>query len=122
LTNKAGAYNLLGNLSFGQKIYNIEEGGIQKYIKAAGCYGTIIKQLKDSTVIKMPSGLYKIFNKNNYTNIGRISKRFHYKESLGKAGAARHAGRKSSVRGVAMNAVDHPHGGSSGPSRTSVSP
>ena len=47
-------------------------------------------------------------------SIGQLSNPDHKNESLGKAGAKRHLGRRPHVRGVAMNPVDHPHGGGEG--------
>jgi large subunit ribosomal protein L2 len=115
---------LVGNIEFNQKIYNImndcKRG--QQYVRAAGCYGKVIKQLGATTVIQLPSGKLKIFSKKAYATIGRVSKKFSYKEVKGKAGLNHYFGIRPTVRGTAMNVVDHPHGGKSGPSRSSVSP
>ena len=46
--------------------------------------------------------------------VGAVSNQDHMNESLGKAGRVRHMGRRPHVRGVAMNPVDHPHGGGEG--------
>jgi len=119
-----GSIKLLAKLPLGQQIYNITEQlrDGQKYVRAAGCCAKIVKQLQLATVLKMPSGQFKVFKWGAFACVGRVSKRFNYKAVLGKAGLMKYLGYRPVVRGTAMNAVDHPHGGQSGPSRSSVTP
>jgi large subunit ribosomal protein L2 len=99
-------------------IHNLElwpnNGGI--YIRSAGTYGIILKKLfqLNKVLIELPSkNLFyaSIFSK---ATLGIISNPQHNKIILGKAGRKRWLGIKSIVRGVAMNPVDHPHGGGEG--------
>ena len=85
-----------------------------KYIRSNGTYGILSKKSKSGMVIKLPSGIYKIFNIFIFTTIGRIFEfnylLFRYK----KAGYNRLKGFRPTVRGVAMNPIDHPYGGGEG--------
>ena len=62
----------------------------------------------------MPSGEVRYVEKTNYATIGIVSNEEYAFERLGKAGKMRHKGRRPTVRGKAMNPVDHPHGGGEG--------
>ena len=95
---------ILSNISINQK--NI-------YIKSPGTYGQVVDIIfeLDLVIIKLPSLKKKFFNFNNYSVIGRnifIDKKYQF---YSKAGINRNDGFSSKVRGVAMNPVDHPHGG-----------
>jgi len=84
-----------------------------KYIKAAGTYGHVLDIFKDLSLIllKLPSSRKKIVNFNSVVTIGRnnfIDKKYQF---YSKAGILKNNGVASKVRGVAMNPVDHPHGG-----------
>jgi len=65
----------------------------------------------------MPSGEVRIFNVECRATIGEVGNPDHKNVKSGKAGRLRHMGRKPHVRGVAMNPVDHPHGGGEGRAR-----
>ena len=75
-------------------------------------------------VIKLPSGEQRSVLARCTATIGVLSNQQHRNRKLGKAGASRWLGRRPVVRGMAMNSVDHPHGGGRGKSkgRISVSP
>jgi len=99
-------------------IHNLElwphKGSI--YIRSAGTYGVILKKLffLNKVLIELPSkNLFyaSIFSK---ATLGIVSNPQHKNIILGKAGRKRWLGMKSNVRGVAMNPVDHPHGGGEG--------
>jgi large subunit ribosomal protein L2 len=64
--------------------------------------------------IKMPSGEIRLVKKECLCTVGRVSNADHRHISLGKAGRSRHMGIRPTVRGTAMNPVDHPHGGGEG--------
>lgn len=64
--------------------------------------------------ISLPSGVVKIISEECYATIGQISNVNYNKVVIGKAGRARHMGKRPEVRGSAMNPVDHPHGGGEG--------
>lgn len=95
-----------------------------KYIKAPGTYTKIFQRFEDMEYItfKLPTGAVKYLSFNNYVILGRNSNLLNYKQTLGKAGFNRNIGLKPKVRGVAMNPVDHPHGGRTKTSKPEVSP
>ena len=82
-----------------------------KYIKSAGTYGQLIQKNKFSCKIKLPSGQILTLLPVSYATIGILSNIDHNKIIVGKAGINRLKGIRPSVRGIAMNPVDHPHGG-----------
>lgn len=96
--------------------------GYSKYIKSAGTYGQLIQKEKQNYRIKLPSGIIICTNNNSYATVGSISNDLYSKRVLGKAGKNRLKGWRSKVRGVAMNPVDHPHGGRTNGGRPSVTP
>jgi large subunit ribosomal protein L2 len=120
-----GSSYFLGIFPIGSHIHNLEIqptfGG--KLIKAAGCFG-IVLQKSINVLVKLPSGQVAFFPLNCRATFGEISS-FKKINTLTKAGQSRWLGRRPSVRGTAMNAVDHPHGGGEGKSylgRIPVSP
>lgn len=84
-----------------------------QYCRSSGCYGKIIKldSLNHTVLIQLPSGLKKIFSFYSFAFIGKVAMSMHSRFTTTKAGYWRNFGTKPKVRGVAMNAVDHPHGG-----------
>lgn len=112
--------NPLNSFELGSFVCNFKN-----YARAAGTKGLIVKKYKNKTVIRLPSG--KLCLISNILNVFQGQVAFaHYKfNNLIKAGQSRWLGRKSKVRGVAKNPVDHPHGGGEGKTsggRCSVSP
>ena len=107
---------MLKNIPNGTLIYNIElepgRGG--KIARSAGNYCKVMGQEGKYTLLKLPSTeIRKILSK-CFASIGEISNPQHRFEKIGKAGRARWMGRRPTVRGSAMNPVDHPHGGGEG--------
>lgn len=98
-------------------VFNIEitlyKGG--EYCKAAGTFGEIlvIDDFVDLVLIKLPTGAKIWVHSYCCAVLGRASNIFNHNSVVGKAGLNRNINIKSIVRGVAMNAVDHPHGGRS---------
>ena len=86
--------------------------GIQ-YIRSSGCFGKLVKFdfEKHTALIQLPSGVSKQFSMYSLGSIGPVSlsEKKHVRNT--KAGFYKNLGKKSIVRGVAMNPVDHPHGG-----------
>jgi large subunit ribosomal protein L2 len=104
----------------GAPIYNIElmpgDGG--KLVRAGGSNATIVSHDRAKTVIKLPSGKYKTLDSNCRATIGITAGGGRKDKPFMKAGKKYHALRPKGkqypiVRGVAMNPVDHPHGGGS---------
>jgi large subunit ribosomal protein L2 len=75
---------------------------------------TIVAKEGDYVTLKLPSGEMRMVFGECYATLGQLGNEDHMNVSLGKAGASRHLGRRPKVRGVAMNPVDHPHGGGEG--------
>jgi len=94
------------------------------YAKANGTFCQIIDIYNDLNLvkIKLPSNQTKIINSFNFATLGRCSNPLHGKQVLGKAGTLKYRGIKPKVRGVAMNPVDHPHGGRTKTNKPEVSP
>jgi len=117
LYNKGDSSKLL-YLPIGGIIHNIElwpnNGGI--YVRSAGTYGKILKKITscNKALIVLPSTNYLYASLYSSATLGIVSNYNHNKQILGKAGRKRWLGKKSKVRGVAMNPVDHPHGGGEG--------
>ena len=80
------------------------------FIKAAGTYGQIIEKKINVSKIRLPSGKIMTISNNNVVTIGIVSNSKHRLVSYGKAGRIRHRNKRPTVRGIAMNPVDHPHG------------
>lgn len=101
----------LKKIPIGSKISNIEINNEIKFAKAAGVYATIIKHNKNNTSIKLSSKKIIEINSNNLCTIGINENLLHNNKILGKAGVNRWLGIRPTVRGEAMNPIDHPHGG-----------
>lgn len=102
----------IGNIPTGLEIYNLETivGQWVSAIRSAGSYGVVVSQDGEYTQVKMPSGEIRLVHKKCYATIGQVSNPDHNMIKIGKAGRSRHMGKRPTVRGKAMNPVDHPHG------------
>ncbi len=103
-------------IPLGTNVHNVEfkpgKGG--QIIRSAGTYGQLLAKEGDYAQIKMPSGeVRKVFAGCKAT-IGQVGNVSHSNITIGKAGRKRWLGIRPTVRGVAMNPVDHPHGGGEG--------
>ena len=124
---KVGNCMPLSDIPAGTEIHNIElspnQGG--KMVRSAGSSAQISGTDENYCIIKLNSGeVRKVINTARAT-IGSVSNTDHQNIKIGKAGRNRWKGRRPSVRGVAMNPVDHPHGGGEGKTsggRSPVSP
>lgn len=120
---KVGHRLPLRNIPEGVQIYNIEmipgRGG--KLVRSAGTLATIMVKSDQYAQIKLPSGEVRLIDINCMATVGQVSNPEWKYVSLGKAGRSRWLGRRPSVRGVAMNPVDHPHGGGEGRSKGHLS-
>ena len=106
----------LSRMPLGTNAHNIEmrpgKGG--QMARSAGSFVQVVAKEGDKVTLKMPSGEVRTVPAHCYGTIGTISNIEHKNIVLGKAGASRWRGRRPSVRGVAMNPVDHPMGGGEG--------
>ena len=100
----------------GTSIHNVEliPGNGGKLARSAGSSTQIVGKSDGYVAIKLPSGEQRKVREECRATIGVISNQQHNLKSLGKAGAKRWRGVRPTVRGVAMNPVDHPHGGGEG--------
>jgi len=106
----------LKSIPIGTFVYNVEikpEGGA-KLARSAGNSAEVIAQDAGYTHIKMPSSEVRKVLATAWASVGEVSNDEHRLVTIGKAGRARHMGRRPTVRGSAMNPVDHPHGGGEG--------
>jgi large subunit ribosomal protein L2 len=119
----------LRNIPVGTMIHNIElkpgHGG--QYARSAGTFGVLIQKTEDGKYaqIRLKSKEQRLVPLDCMATIGIVSNLDHGSSSLAKAGRSRWLRRRPTVRGVAMNPVDHPHGGGEGKTsggRPSVSP
>ena len=92
------------------------------YARAAGTFCHLIQKCFKYCRIRLPSGLIKNVPNTALGTLGLISNTQHRFSMLGKAGRNRLLGKRPHVRGVAMNPIDHPHGGRTKPGRPSVTP
>jgi len=106
----------LANIPVGTIVHNVElnpgRGG--QLARSAGTFVQLVGKEGKHCIIRLPSGETRILHKNCSATIGQIGNAEHFNISLGKAGRSRWLGRRPKVRGVAMNPVDHPHGGGEG--------
>lgn len=106
----------LGNISVGTFVYNVElkyKGGA-KIARSGGNYVEILAKEGGMVDLKMPSTEVRKVPANAWATIGEVSNNENRLVSIGKAGRSRWMGIRPTVRGTAMNPVDHPHGGGEG--------
>jgi large subunit ribosomal protein L2 len=110
---KEGDILKIRDIPIGTKINNIElyKNDIGKISRSAGSYSTLISKTNEVGIIRLPSKKIIEIDIDNYATIGQLSHDNNKLIVLGKAGASRCKGIRPTVRGYAMNAVDHPHGG-----------
>ncbi len=106
----------LKSIPLGSIIHAIEliPGGGAKLVRGAGSSAQLISKDDNNAQVRLPSSEVRIIRLECYASIGSVSNEQHQNISLGKAGRNRHKGVRPTVRGVVMNAVDHPHGGGDG--------
>jgi large subunit ribosomal protein L2 len=106
----------LGKIPVGTFVYNIElkPGNGGKIARSAGNYAEVIAQDSGYTHLKMPSTEVRRVIGTAWASVGEASNEEHRLENYGKAGRSRWKGIRPTVRGTAMNPVDHPHGGGEG--------
>ena len=106
----------LSKIPVGTFVYNIEikpDSGA-KIARSAGNHAEVIAHDAGFAQLKMPSSEIRKVSDKGWASIGEVSNEEHKLVVLGKAGRSRHMGIRPTVRGAAMNPVDHPHGGGEG--------
>jgi len=113
---KPGNASPLRGMPIGTIIHNVEmkplKGG--QIARSAGAYAQLVGSDAGYAQIRLNSGELRMVPDGCMATVGAVSNQDHMNEVLGKAGRVRHKGRRPHVRGVAMNPVDHPHGGGEG--------
>ncbi|MGH9676763.1 MAG: 50S ribosomal protein L2 [Candidatus Acidiferrum sp.] len=106
----------LRNIPPGTTVHNIElkPGKGAQMVRSAGGAAQLVAKEGDWALIKLPSGETRKILVDCMATIGQVGNLDHENETYGKAGRTRWRGIKPTVRGVAMNPVDHPHGGGEG--------
>nr|ANZ53535.1 ribosomal protein L2 [Gnetum gnemon] len=108
----------LTNIPVGTTIHNIEtilrRGG--QLVRAAGTVAKLIAKEGRFAVLRLPSSELRLIPSNCSATIGQVSNFQSNNKLFSKAGSKRWIGRRPEVRGIVMNAVDHPHGGGEGKS------
>lgn len=106
----------LDNIPLGTDVHNIElfpgKGG--QLVRAAGTSAKILAKENNFVVLRLSSKEIRLFKKECFATIGRVSNSDFYNVVSGKAGRSRWLGIRPTVRGSVMNPVDHPHGGGEG--------
>ena len=113
---KPGNRLLLRNIPVGIFVYNIEikSGGGAKIARSAGVFAQVMANNEGYTHLKIPSGEIRKVPENCFASVGEVSNEEYRLVNIGKAGRSRWLGKRPTVRGSAMNPVDHPYGGGEG--------
>ncbi len=113
---KPGNRMRLKHVPTGSMVHNIElqPGSGGKMARAAGMGAKVLAHEGKYTQLRMPSGEVRVVFNEGFASVGEVSHPEHRYESHGKAGRVRRIGRRPHVRGSAMAAHDHPHGGGEG--------
>lgn len=113
---KPGNSLKLKDIPVGTVIHNVEmrpgKGG--QLARSAGTYSQLLSKEGDYCHVRLPSGEVRLVLSECRATIGQVSNPEHENMKIGKAGRARWLGIRPTVRGVAMNPIDHPHGGGEG--------
>ena len=121
---KPGNAMPLKNMPVGTIVHNIElnpgKGG--QIARSAGCYAQLIGKDSGYAQIRLNSGELRLIRGECFASVGAVSNPDNQNTVMAKAGRARWNDRRPSVRGIAMNPVDHPHGGRTNGGRQPVSP
>lgn len=114
----------LANIPVGFMVHNIEitPGSGGKLVRSAGSSAQLIAKEGNYVTLRMPSGEVRMLSVDCWATIGVLGNADMKNVTLGKAGRTRHRGFRPTVRGMAMNPIDHPHGGGEGRSKSGSHP
>lgn len=114
----------LRNIPAGFMIHNIEIRPKSRgtFVRSAGTAAQIMGKADGNVTLKMPSGEIRMVSEDCWATVGSLGTADFKNISWGKAGRTRHRGFRPTVRGMAMNPVDHPHGGGEGRSKSGSHP
>lgn len=113
---KVGNCKQLKDIPIGTLVHNVElnPGSGGQMARTAGAYAQLMAKEENEALLRLPSGEIRKVKGVCRATIGQVGKLEHEQLNVGKAGKTRHKGVRPSVRGVAMNPVDHPLGGGEG--------
>lgn len=113
---KPGNAMQLKNMPVGTIVHNVElkQGKGGQMARSAGCYAQLIGKDSGYAQLRLSSGELRMVRGECMATVGAVSNPDNQNVNLGKAGRKRWLGKRPHVRGVAMNPVDHPHGGGEG--------
>jgi len=114
----------LADVPLGTTLHNIElvPGKGAQIVRSAGTSAQLLAKEGDWAQVRLPSGEVRRVSLRCIATVGQVGNVEHGNQNLGKAGRARHMGRRPEVRGVAMTPRDHPHGGGEGKAPTGMPP
>ncbi|MBI5504684.1 MAG: 50S ribosomal protein L2 [Deltaproteobacteria bacterium] len=106
----------LERIPVGTTVHAIElkPGAGGKIARSAGCGAQLVAKEGEFALLRLPSGELRNVRKDCRATVGQVGNPQHEKVSIGKAGRSRWKGVRPQTRGIAMNPVDHPHGGGEG--------
>ncbi|MGQ0644472.1 MAG: 50S ribosomal protein L2 [Elusimicrobiota bacterium] len=121
---KTGNALPLTDIPVGTFVHNVElvPGLGGQFIRSAGASAQIMAREGGYVQLRMPSAEIRLVPEKCYATIGQVGNSEHENRVLGNAGRSRHLGIRPTVRGTAMNSVDHPHGGGRGRSKGNNQP
>lgn len=113
---KVGNCLPLGSMPVGTLVHNLEikPGRGAQMVRSAGNVAVVLSKDAGMVQVKLPSGETRLFDAHVKATVGQVGKEEWKNRVIGKAGRARHMGKRPEVRGVAMNPRSHPHGGGEG--------
>lgn len=117
---KVGNCLPLRSIPLGFTVHNVEiaPGSGGKFARSAGTSVQLVAKEGEYAILKMPSGEMRMVHLDCWASVGVLGNADHKNVSIGKAGRTRHRGFRPTVRGMAMNPVDHPRGGGEGRSKS----
>jgi len=122
--SRMGSTRKLGEIPVGITVFNLElepgKGG--KYVRTAGGGARLLRKPEGKALLRLPSGTRIEVSLECTATVGRVAGEEHRMEVMGKAGRMRNKGWRPTVRGEAMNPVDHPHGGRTRGGRPELTP
>jgi large subunit ribosomal protein L2 len=121
---KIGNSMPLKHVPLGFMVHNVEikPNASGTFARSAGTSAQVMGKTEEHVTLKMPSGEMRMVLGDCWATVGVLGNADFKNISWGKAGRRRHLGFRSSVRGMAMNPVDHPHGGGEGRSKSGSHP
>jgi len=121
---KVGNALPIRNIPVGFTLHNVEirPGSGGKFARSAGTSVQLVAKAEDYATLRMPSGETRMVHLDCWATVGVLGNADHKNISIGKAGRSRQLGIRPTVRGMAMNPIDHPHGGGEGRSKSGSHP